>query len=181
MILYSGEENGIVIEASGENSIFSEQYSQAHTIIDSMIRQAEFVMNQQPGERVNTIGSTPNIVAFCGDRGEGKTSCMESVVLQLRKNHDDNLIFMNTIDPAFFDNNHNVIEILLGLMFRDFHKRREEQKNAELTRLGRELTKDEEIAFREKQKKQHRENRSPKYQFLCWQLRFHALPQPSTH
>lgn len=153
MILYSGEENGIVIEESAKDSIFSEQYSQAHTIIEGMIRKAESVKNQQPNERANTIGSTPNIVAFCGDRGEGKTSCMESVVLQLRKNHNDNLIFMNTIDPAFFDNNHNVIEILLGLMFRDFHKRRDKQKKAEIAKIGREFNKDEEIAFREKQKK----------------------------
>ena len=153
MILYSGEENGIVIEDSTKDSIFSEQYTKAHTIISGMILQAASVKLLQPEERVNSIGSTPNIVAFCGDRGEGKTSCMESVVRQLKKNHKDELIFMDTIDPAFFDNNHNVIEILLGLMFRDFHKRREEQKNAELTRLGRELTKDEEIAFREKQKK----------------------------
>ena len=40
MILYSGEENGIVKECSAEDSIFKEQYARAHFIINDMLKAA---------------------------------------------------------------------------------------------------------------------------------------------
>ena len=72
MILYSGEENGIVKESSEEESIFKEQYARAHFIINDMLKAAVKAGQTERKDRQPSIGSTPNIVAFCGDRGEGK-------------------------------------------------------------------------------------------------------------
>lgn len=152
MILYSGEENGIVVEESAKDSIFADQYTRAHFIVDEMVKKAVQFQNIPVASRQKTIGSTPNIVAFCGDRGEGKTSCMESVIRQLKSGRSSELVFMDTIDPAFFDNEHNIVEILLGLLFRDFQQRRDQQRKDKEMELGRSLQKEEEVEFREKQK-----------------------------
>ncbi len=153
MILYSGEENGIVKESSAEESIFKEQYARAHFIINDMLKAAVKAGQTERKDRQPSIGSTPNIVAFCGDRGEGKTSCMESVVMQLQASHGDDYVFLDIIDPAFFDNHHNVVELLLGLLFRDFIKRRETQKEELKRKVNRDLTKDEEVELRSRHKK----------------------------
>ena len=82
-----------------------------------------------------------NVVAFLGDRGTGKTSCMLSVANMLRKinegENDENgkkirsscekgFEILETIDPSFFDENANVLEVVLGRLFSNFRKKVDE-------------------------------------------------------
>lgn len=63
---FRGEENGIVKEeAKFSESLFREQYVQALLAIDKIL--------------AHPTRNEPSIVAFCGDRGEGKSSCMATV------------------------------------------------------------------------------------------------------
>lgn len=65
---------------------------------------------------------TPNnIIAFLGDRGTGKTSCMRSMVSSCRKQHKE-WMFTDEIDPSFFDEKHNILEILVGELYGKFRK-----------------------------------------------------------
>ena len=66
--------------------------------------------------------TTPtNIVAFLGERGSGKTSCMRTVVRDCKAKHAD-WMFLQEIDPSFFDECHNVLEILVGCLYGVFKK-----------------------------------------------------------
>lgn len=107
---FKGEENGIVIEKDGnKDSIFAEQYTKAFKLIKDLL--------SHPSE--NTL----NIVTFCGERGEGKTSCMLSVREQLDKEFNEYSFYkLPIIDPAFFDEEHNIIQLMLGQMYRAFEK-----------------------------------------------------------
>ena len=75
-----------------------------------------------------------NIIAFVGERGAGKTSCMYSGINVLKEAQEKNgwqsvfgsnytpvrkLTFMKTIDPSCFDNQHNILEMLIGEMYRE--------------------------------------------------------------
>lgn len=74
---YRGEENGIVVEHDNyEDSIFRDQYVKALLTVNRVLA--------QPSDR------EPGIVAFCGDRGEGKSSCMETVAEMLRECRQQN-------------------------------------------------------------------------------------------
>ena len=145
---YRGDEDIVVRETKDYlTSIFREQY--AHALV-----QIEHIICSKKEE-------IPSIVAFCGDRGEGKTSCMETIKAMLNAiNYDDNekdeikknlysfmsncvidkkdMVKLNgkcqnllsskydildTIDPAFFDNDHNVIELVLGRMYKKFKEK----------------------------------------------------------
>ena len=68
---YQGDENGVVIEKGNyDTSIFRNQYAQALKLIN------ELASRKDEGHDA----SRPNIIAFCGNRGEGKTSCMMTVL-----------------------------------------------------------------------------------------------------
>lgn len=59
-----GQERGIVKENAGfDDSIFRDQYVQALRLTNAFVRDKE--------------SETLKCVAFCGDRGEGKTSCIQ--------------------------------------------------------------------------------------------------------
>lgn len=150
IIFYQGEENGIVVETNNyEYSIFEDQYKRAFQIFDRIVNK------QQPcnklydkGNRGDVASSLSievdnqysNIVAFCGDRGEGKSSCMSSFAAMLSKegaraaaiNADlvsykyvsfNDIELVDTIDPSSFDSTHNIIELLVGRMF--YHIKKE--------------------------------------------------------
>lgn len=115
IVFYKGEETDIVIERDNLNSsIFSDQYKYGLGLMENMLHATRRVSN---------------IIAFCGDRGEGKTSCMrsfmsiiqneESVKQLIKDSSIDVRAFdvLDLIDPAFFDKKHNVIELVLGQMY----------------------------------------------------------------
>lgn len=119
---YIGQESGIVVENKDfDKSIFAEQYKQALQICQS-------IWNEQNGKG----RESSNIIAFCGDRGEGKTSCLSTVSnifsnvnlflsaqqeLNIKLNiPSDEFKTLEIVDPLFFDKSHNLIELLLGQM-----------------------------------------------------------------
>lgn len=112
---YQGDENRVVIEDHyDKESIFTNQYKRAKDIINSY--------RHYDGDREKQITS-PQMVAFCGDRGEGKTSCMMSLTKQLPHSFDyETFEILDPIDPSFFDEQHNILELLLGQMYSRFLK-----------------------------------------------------------
>lgn len=112
VIFYLGDESKVVVEDKDEmkSSIFKNQYERAIDII------ADFV-DYNPQEPL----TVPNIVAFCGDRGEGKTSCMMSLKNMLNPVFgDDAFDVLEPIDPSFFDDSHNILELVLGQLYNRF-------------------------------------------------------------
>lgn len=133
---YKGEENIVVVEKDNyEESLFREQYVQALKQVTDHV--------EHPKDNI------PNLIAFCGDRGEGKTSCMMTINHIITTIHEEHIakeianlgVDVNKIketefatipiiDPAFFDKEHNIIELLLGHLykkFKDWSKNEENQ------------------------------------------------------
>ena len=101
-----GEENLQIIEAreQRDNSIFKDQYAHADRIFDELIKEP-------------VIRGYNNILAFCGERGSGKTSCMKSFIDQKKKDDNSSCFFLYPIDPSFFDESHNIVELVIGRMY----------------------------------------------------------------
>lgn len=67
------------------------------------------------------------IVAFLGNRGSGKTSCLFTLRNVLKEKNDEETkniigqaVFQPVIDPSFFDEEHNILEIIVGELHRSF-------------------------------------------------------------
>ena len=73
-----------------------------------------------------------NIISYVGERGSGKTSCMYSVANILRNERKDDYICLEAIDPSFFDEHHNILQIVIGKMYRHFNDKIEEYDNKNL-------------------------------------------------
>lgn len=139
ILFFEGDEDRVVIEKGDyDTSLFSQQYTTAFGILKRLIDTSE---NKEcyPGQ------GNARIIAFCGDRGAGKTSCMMSVRHAIQHYNDDgiseylqkngltagNLCFdiLNPIDPSFFDESHNILELVLGQMYLHFKNMRKELKD----------------------------------------------------
>ncbi len=133
IVFVEGDEDRVVIEKSGyEKSLFSSQYTTAFGILKQLIEVSEDEC--YPGQ------GNSRIIAFCGDRGAGKTSCMMSVRYAIGHSEDKriaaflrnnglrkadlNFDILNPIDPSFFDESHNILELVLGQMYMHFKAQR---------------------------------------------------------
>lgn len=131
VIFRVGDETNIVVAKTQqqiEHSPLKAQYAQALRIVDEILAQSPI-----DGDKESTTIS--NIVAFCGDRGEGKTSALmttreillggktfeeadKAQILPTNKHFKENTFkVLRLIDPAFFDNKHNLLELLIGQMY----------------------------------------------------------------
>ena len=123
-----GEENKPVINGVDDfrDSLFGEQLE----IFLKHIRR-KLQMEDQESDLFNDVYEN-NIIAFIGERGAGKTSCMYSGMKILKDAQEQGrwqqlfadgfvpqkrLEFIKTIDPSFFDTQHNILEMLVGEMY----------------------------------------------------------------
>lgn len=113
-----GEENRLIKETleDRDSSIFKDQYAHAEQIFSDLVYNHE-------NRKFN------NVLAFCGERGSGKTSCMESFLEQSERGGSSNYFPLLPIDPSFFDETHNIVELVIGRMY-------SEVQNADDTRKG---------------------------------------------
>lgn len=128
MLVYNvGFEGSHIVEKENyDGSIFSNQYKRALRLVDKYI--------------TIPLSDTTQIVCFSGDRGEGKTSCMQTVREIILSDHtgegkeklEANLFLkelgckgilssrfegLDIIDPSYFDNDHNLLEVIIGKLY----------------------------------------------------------------
>ncbi len=143
-----GEETKPIIEQFGEgappfkSSIFYEQYKQA------LSRIADFVSLTDSESSLSAdlyLGGycSNNIFTFIGERGSGKTSCMLTLNRllvhpdveelfpynkQLKKIKDTTFCDCDIINPAFFDQEQNILKIFIGVLYKKFKAQEESKK-----------------------------------------------------
>lgn len=140
-----GDENRIVIEKITKenigNSIFSDPYRFALESLNSYFES----MPQKKEDRLkeNELWRN-NIFAFIGDRGSGKTSCMESVAQLLVEPSDlyknnralqEKYYKVDMVDPSFIDNESNVIGVILASLYKKFQDYSHKEKVREALRV----------------------------------------------
>lgn len=128
MLYYNvGFEGSHIVEKENYDvSIFCNQYRRALRLVDKYLS--------------TPISDTTQIVCFSGDRGEGKTSCMQTVreiILSGNKkaetpNHqaseylkelgckeirNSSFEGLDIIDPSYFDSDHNLLEVIVGKLY----------------------------------------------------------------
>lgn len=109
------------------NSIFTDIYDRAFSLIKEISTPIVEQNDKHNRER-------NNIIAFIGERGSGKTSCLKSIYYSLDRHQSGSLpslikdintsynIQLPIIDPSYIDDQSNIIEIVIAHMFRTFKK-----------------------------------------------------------
>lgn len=118
------------------SDVFFEQYRTASDILENILSVYASIKDKKDSN-YNKIEYPNNVIAFCGERGDGKTSMLLSFMNLLRKYKDgkntandlfankDNInkiIFANEIyvDPSALDGVHNILDLLVAKMFKKF-------------------------------------------------------------
>lgn len=144
LVIVKGQEFKISVQDTiKKDDIFIEQYEQAADMLEAILSE-----NQDSDvHKNNTIHSWQqteyenNIIAFCGDRGDGKSSAMLTFINALwdknepekdneaelfkkrKKIKNVNIAEPIVIDPSQFDDVHNVLDIVLAKMYKNFNDR----------------------------------------------------------
>lgn len=124
-----GEEYKVRIEKYDKlgESLFRDVYENAYRAIDTIVSSNNKKTN-------NDYEKYNNIIAFVGERGTGKTSCMISFAESLRNVNEikdikldeysnlnkNEFILTDVIDPSLLAENSNILEIVLANMFKKF-------------------------------------------------------------
>lgn len=134
-----GQERDIVLEKSNyEDSVFRDQYMRSLNLLNSYMADID--------------DHSLKSIVYCGGRGDGKTSCMMStleIIDQMRDETSDAYRFikgsnssniwnkgidvMEMIDPSFFDDAHNVLEIIIGHLYNAYRTHNDSITNPDLT------------------------------------------------
>ncbi len=140
-----GEETRPVIEditfpLENSESLFTEQYKKVFEEIDRYL-------SLQSDKPENHNESINNIMAFIGERGSGKTSCMMSAAKSLAEK--DRNVFnkysqikkhqfhsIGLVDPSFFDETNNILNIIIAKLFREFKEKEEQLCNKKCDDFG---------------------------------------------
>lgn len=142
-------------ESVADGTLFEPQYTQALRQIDVYLGELDLEKTEEDRDasihKNNTefipddIDYNNNIFSFIGDRGTGKTSCMISVasILQNKENIEnkdypniDRIKFttIDLIDPAYFDNSHNLLSLFLAKLYKKYAQLVEKDKQSTLSR-----------------------------------------------
>lgn len=137
-------DNRPIRESAVEDKLFEPQYKQVLLQIESYLRELDLQKIEENQKEVkeksytehiqNDIDYNNNIFAFEGGRGTGKTSCMISVAGMLEektgfnpadyhKISSDKFVTIDLIDPAYFDDSHDLLSLFLAKLFKSYEIR----------------------------------------------------------
>lgn len=125
-----------------QNSLFADQYQTALRAIDYYLLNLKPIENEEIGDDIAN-----NIFAITGDRGSGKTSCMLSLSKLLCNENANslktlenikkyNFIAMEIIDPTYFDDRHNIVEIFVAKLYAMYKEKSKNISIAERTHIA---------------------------------------------
>lgn len=133
-IIKLGQENAPVLidlKKNDETSLFSSVYDEAYEKIEDYIKniiERNSASNDNKNNPIYRSENFNNIFAFCGERGSGKTSCMQTVAYNINYRFESKYKFevLDIIDPSFFDSTHNILELVISQLFKKFTKKLEQ-------------------------------------------------------
>lgn len=128
-------EVGKSMETSMMKSVYENVGRELKAIVDAQKKLSE---NEHTDSVLKKKTPEPNIIMLNGDRGSGKTSCMVSIVSELVEGkrglrdytcshfkdiNVDKFVNLELIDPSEFEDESNILHIVIGELFREFKQR----------------------------------------------------------
>lgn len=151
--------NAVIEDTSPRsNSIYKDQYRQAEKCTSEILSHGKQLKDSSKNICAKYKEQDfNNIIAFCGERGTGKTSTMLSYARSLENkkecfesnsaneseqkkqlNYDYNFQLIDVVDPSLFEKNENLFEVVLAKMFsKTMGKLKKRHENRHLEKEGK--------------------------------------------
>lgn len=116
------------INIDDENNFLYNSYLQALDCLEEIQEFREYTKNVRSNNQIHNkyhlnYENLNNIIAFCGERGQGKTSAMISFADILSNNKNNKFYVMKTIDPTSLEKNDNILMMILSCIFSEFENK----------------------------------------------------------
>ena len=118
-----------------EEDIFQGIYDRAGDLKRQLSAYNDRLVRQNADPMVNETEFLNNTIAFCGERGQGKSTAMKRFVGILEKEEEENILALRMIDPTAMEMAHDIVDIIVSRMFEEFQN---DKKN---------MDKEEELEF----------------------------------
>lgn len=139
--IYQGDEyKAKIAEHISADDLFAEQYMQTFSVLEQMILELSQFKNRQKEQKESMNGMGNNILVFSGQRGQGKTSFMQSVAKWLKEDisaedilmddhcpkewkktvknvKEHSFVVLDSIDPSSLAKEESVLQVLLTRLF----------------------------------------------------------------
>ena len=108
-----------LIELDKEEELFHGAFLQANKALDEIIAATKRYNDDDKDNQYDKLYCFENnIIAFCGKRGQGKTSAMISFAKNLNENKRDNkFLILPTIDPTMLEAKDSILNVILSRLF----------------------------------------------------------------
>lgn len=106
-----------------DEDIFEDIYNKANEQKIQLENYAAGILRRD-GQSIESVDYLNNVIAFCGERGQGKSTAMQHFVGELRKERDVEVL--KVIDPMALEMAHNIVDIIISRLFDDFRTERKE-------------------------------------------------------
>ncbi len=124
--IVQGKESAVLSDIE-ESGIFKEKYDIAQERLCDIIKQNSKCVNdanevkEGGNNKVSQIldDCVNNIIAFTGRRGQGKTTAMRSFCNSVIAKESQIIHDLGVIDPATFEDIHNIVEVVIARMYND--------------------------------------------------------------
>jgi len=112
IVIIRGEEFKALTGNNGSTA-FETQHKMAERYFSQIIE----VNGKLKGEN-DLVNCVNNIIAFSGERGQGKTTAMNCFLQSVRERNKQCHI-LDVIDPSTFESMHNIVEVIVSKMFNE--------------------------------------------------------------
>ncbi len=103
-----------------EEDFFYEVYQKAESVTEEILETMRQRREQLYRTKAHFYGVGNNIIVFCGSRGEGKTSALQSFAYQLKNAENKEYVVLDTIDPSELDSEQSIVRVFLSRLFSCF-------------------------------------------------------------
>ncbi|MTI86245.1 MAG: hypothetical protein FH756_20715 [Firmicutes bacterium] len=143
IFIEQGNEFNYKIGDIDDEDIFIDEYNQAALCLEDIV---SATINLDAKKLKKESGYLNNIIAFSGERGQGKSSAMHSFaqdVLNINNNRlakkssisygqntlNSKFVKLESIDPSMFEDMHNVLEVVIARMYSRFERKYKTDNN----------------------------------------------------
>lgn len=119
------------INMKDEQDFLHDSYLKAQDCLEDIEKFGEDIVRLQQskirGIKQNHLSyeNINNIIAFCGERGQGKTSALMSYANILSEDYGNKYYIMKVIDPTSLEKNDNILMMILSAIFHEFMKKKD--------------------------------------------------------
>lgn len=118
-----------------EKDFFYDVYQKAERVTEEILETMRQSREELSKTKAHFYGIGNNIIVFCGTRGEGKTSALQSFAYQLKhaesKDKNKEYIVLDTIDPSELDSEESIVRVFLSRLFSYFHTLYDKSKKSD--------------------------------------------------